>query len=119
MRYTLVGPIKPYVHRTHRGKYSDRADAYHASQNVIRWQLKQQMRDAGVDIIPKGVPLRLRIDVTVPSSMGHRCDCTNLQKGIEDAAQGVVFENDCWVDDIRTTRSIGAAWRAVLEVEEL
>ena len=118
MRYTLVGPIKPYVHRTHRGKYSDRADAYHASQNVIRWQLKQQMRDAGVDIIPKGVPLRLRIDVTVPSHL-WRADATNFGKAVEDAMQSVVFENDRYVVDIRTTKRLGDAWRAVLEVEEL
>lgn len=116
MRFVLTGPIKPYVHRTSKGKWSKRAQAYHASQNALRTQFKNQMRLRGMEKIERGVPLRIGIQVTVPSSVGHKQDCTNIQKACEDAAQGTVFDNDCWVDDIHTTRTIGDEWEAVVDI---
>jgi Holliday junction resolvase RusA-like endonuclease len=118
MRFVITGKIKPYVHRTHKGKYSARAEAYHVSQNAVRAQLKNQMQLAGWHTIPRKVPLRIRIDVTVPERL-HGADATNIQKAVEDACQKTVFENDCWVDDIATRRQLGDDYVTVIEVEPL
>jgi Holliday junction resolvase RusA-like endonuclease len=117
MHFDLIGPIVPFTHRTAYGKYSARAHRYHESQNAIRWQLRNQMQLNGWTMIERGRPLALRIHVTRPAI--HNLDATNLQKAIEDAAQGVVFENDSWVDDIPTTVTKGAEHRATLDVWKL
>lgn len=39
----------------------------------------------------------------LPSGVGsHRADATNMQKALEDALQGIIFENDRQVVDIQT-----------------
>ena len=120
MRFVLTGKITPYVHRTRYGKRSKRAQIYHASQNAIRTQFKNQMQLAGMRAIPKETPLRIRIGITVPKSTGRRSDATNFQKAIEDAAQTLVFASkDNWVDDIHTTRQIGDDWLAIVDIEAL
>lgn len=116
MRFTLTEPITPYVHRTARGKYSDDAQRYHASQNAIRWQLRNQMQWNGWQFIPLKIPLALSLYITRPTI--HNCDATNLQKAIEDAAQTIVFHNDSWVDDIRARVEKGKH-HAILEVRNL
>lgn len=121
MEFTIEGRIHPYVHRTYYGKNSARASAYHASQNAIRVQLKNQMQLRGWTMIPNGVPLRLHIEVLVPHGL-HKFDATNAQKAVEDAMQGVVFKNDCWVDMIVTTRRLNDAadeYMTYLEVATL
>lgn len=115
-KFIIHGPIVPFVHRTHRGKHSPRAQRYHASQAAIGIQLKSQMQHRGWTMIERGQPLALRIHVTRPRI--HTLDATNLQKAIEDAAQHIVFENDAWVVDIHTTLEQGPEHHATLEVSQ-
>jgi Holliday junction resolvase RusA-like endonuclease len=117
MRFTLTEPITPYVHRTAKGKHSARAQRYHASQNAIGLQLRNQMQLNGWRFIPRGIPLALYLRVTRPTI--HNLDATNLQKAIEDACNGRVFGDDCWVDDIHTVVTKGTEHQAVLEVRKL
>ena len=118
MQFILRGKIKPYVHRTYKGKWTDRAKEYHASQNAVRVQMANQMQLAGMKRIPRGVPLRISICATVPNRL-HGFDCTNIQKAIEDAAQTIVFENDCWVDQIATFRQLGKDYITIVDIDLL
>jgi Holliday junction resolvase RusA-like endonuclease len=117
MRFIIHGPIVPFVHRTHQGKYSPRAQHYHTSQAAIALQLKNQMQLNGWTMIERGQPLALRIHVTRPAI--NRVDATNLQKAIEDAAQRIVFENDAWVVDVHTTLEQDPDHHATLDVRKL
>jgi Holliday junction resolvase RusA-like endonuclease len=116
MQFALIEPITPYVHRTHQGKYSADAQRYHASQNAIRWHLRNQMQLNGWRFIPNQTPLALYLSITRPAT--HNVDATNLQKAVEDAAQTIVFHNDSWVDDIHTTVKKGNH-HATLDVRKL
>jgi Holliday junction resolvase RusA-like endonuclease len=117
MHFVIHGPIVPFVHRTHQGKYSRRAQRYHTSQAAIALQIKSQMQHRGWRMIERGQPLALRIHVTRPAI--SRVDATNLQKAIEDAAQHIAFENDAWVVDVRTTLEQGPEHHATLDVRKL
>lgn len=118
MRFVIEGKIHPYVHRTYRGKHTAKAKAYHASQNAIRWQLANLMQRAGMHKIQRGIPLRISITAIVPKGL-HTFDCTNLQKALEDAAQTIVFDNDCWVDQICTFRQLGNTYMTIMDIEPL
>jgi Holliday junction resolvase RusA-like endonuclease len=117
MRFVIHGPIVPFVHRTRQGKYSARAQRYHASQAAIGLQVKNQMQLNGWTMIEHGQPLALRIHVTRPRI--HTLDATNLQKAIEDACNGIVFYDDRWVVDVHTTLEQGPEHHATLEVRKL
>ena len=47
-----------------------------------------------------------------------RPDATNLQKNIEDALQGICYENDSAVVDVRTRKRYGDPARVEIEVSE-
>ena len=102
--FRLLGKFKPYVRMTRRGKFAaPQALEYLASQNALAWQFKEQMR--GEPMLQQ-VPLYVRI--TIGMSCGvHKCDLDNQVKAILDAAQGIVFKNDCWIDMLEASRGLG------------
>lgn len=100
MEYTfrLTGRFKPYVRMTQRSKYADpEARAYLASKGCLGFQMLEQMAASGRELIPRGIPLAVAI-VIQPAR--HNCDLDNQIKALLDAAQGIVFEDDRWVDFI-------------------
>jgi len=100
MEYTfrLTGRFKPYVRMTQRGKWvKPEAQAYLASKAQLGWQLLEQMQANEWELIPRGIPLAVAI---VIQPVRHTCDLDNQCKGLLDAAQGIVFEDDRWVDHI-------------------
>ena len=101
----LPYPIVPYVRMTRRGKFtSEAAQKYLANQD----NLKLFMR---VDrMLPPRMPLAVDISVTVPQSVGHRCDLDNLLKAILDAGRGILYADDRWIDSIVIDRRIGKDW---------
>jgi len=107
MKFTIVGKIIPYVRMTQRSKYADeRARRYLKSQESIGWQLKQQMLYAGAEMINRKARLAVAIRMRAPGGL-HRWDLDNGVKAVLDAAQGIVFEDDRWIDRITAERCIG------------
>jgi len=111
---------KPYVRMTRRGKWVKKdAQEYLTRQRRIRRALHSIMAREGWSLIRSGQPLAVRIDL-VHSHGFHGRDLDNEAKAILDAAQGVVFENDRWVDDLFLTRKrdvVGCGF--ILNVERL
>lgn len=76
--------------------------------------VREAMWETYPDIVtsPKGTPLRMEFyfwrqlegasDAEGKKHRAHRADATNLQKALEDALQGVLYENDQDVIDIRS-----------------
>ena len=104
MKFTIIGKIIPYVRMTQRSKYADdRARRYLQSQRSIGWQLKQQMRYAGAEM-------------RAPSGL-HRWDLDNGIKAVLDAAQGIVFADDRWIDRLAAERVIDTEYITEMTVE--
>ena len=120
MNFVIRGKIKPAVRMTRRGKYVSRqALEYLASKSAIQWQLKNQMQHNGWSMLPAGTPLSVSVVFLVPSSVGHTQDTDNLLKTTMDAAQGIVFANDLWVDHIEARRVIGDEFQTWLCIKVL
>lgn len=73
--------------------------------------VQEELADVDFTLLKGGVGLefyfwrRLTLISTVNSKRSHRshiADATNLQKGLEDALQGIVFTNDNQVGDVRS-----------------
>lgn len=114
MEFDLPGRFKPYVRMTQRGKWvKPEAQAYLASKTIMAHQMKKQMLELEWEMIPRGIPLTVRIAIW---RTRHNRDLDNEVKAILDAAQGVVFEDDRWVDAIdarRCDRTEDGAWLQV------
>ena len=104
MTFTIRGHIVPYVRMTQRSKWADpRARNYLDSQAAIRRQLTSQLIEQAQEMLPGQTPLMVNIDFDIGKQM-HTTDCDNLIKAVIDAAQEVVYPNDCWIDEIHVTR---------------
>ena len=103
MRFIIKGKIQPYTRMTQRGKYVvPKAQAYLSSQAEVRAQLMLQTIGCERPVFERGTPLRFHAQI---KGYGHNCDVSNLLKALGDAAQGILFPNDCWVDDLQGVRS--------------
>ncbi len=119
LHFTITGEIIPAVRMTHRSKFADpKAQEYLANQDVIAWQLKIQMMDSSWELIPNGTRLAVEAEVSMPE-IERKQDLDNILKAILDAAQGIVFQNDCWFDLMKISRVQGEEYKARLEVHEI
>ena len=101
--FTIEGEITPYVRMTQRGKFtSPRAHEYLASQDAIRFQIKEQMNNRNLPMLPRSKPLGASI--VFWTARGHTFDLDNAVKAVVDAAQGIVFKNDLWFDWLHAER---------------
>ena len=103
--FTLKGYIVPYTRVTHRSKHGPRAQRYFTSQERIGYQLKHQMRDNDWEMLPDSMPLWAELLFERKSGL-HTSDLDNQEKAILDAAQGIVFKNDLWIDYILSQRML-------------
>ena len=117
MKFIIHGRFIPYVRMTQRSKWVDpRAQRYLASKDRLAWEYRLQMNGAGLF---ERTPLRVSIDITMIGGL-HRCDLDNQQKALVDAAQGIVFGNDCWVDEFgKVTRKLGEEDMVKIEIERI
>jgi Holliday junction resolvase RusA-like endonuclease len=117
MHFILVGKFKPAVRMTQRSKHADpQAQEYLASKTRLGYQLRQQMD--GAQMFPRGVPLSLSIKIS--SMRGYNnCDLSNQLKALEDAANQIVYADDCWVDEIYARRDRGDANTIIFDVAPL
>lgn len=101
--------IKPYVRMTQRSKFADpQARQYLASKAMLSSALAAVMVDKGWTMLPERTPLRCVLTFFQPKRL-HGADLDNLAKAALDAAQGVVFRDDRWVDVIEADRWPGDA----------
>lgn len=113
--FTLTTRIVPAVRMTHRGKWtSPRAQEYLASQEALRYQLKQQMRDNGWKMLPAKTPLA--VELSVGTDTLHKADLDNILKAVQDSANKIVFADDCWIDRVKVWRYKADEPRAELTV---
>jgi Holliday junction resolvase RusA-like endonuclease len=104
MEFTIRGRIVPYVRMTQRSKWTDpRARLYLDSQAAIRWQLTSQMLTNAWHRLPEREPLVVTVAFDIGKRM-HTTDCDNMAKAVIDAAQGVVYANDAWIDELHVYR---------------
>ncbi len=118
----LSGEVVPYVRMTRRGLHRayivkngkpvrNPAQRYLASQDDLKYAIKQQLLAKGhqADALPlfkNGQPIQVMLTVCVSRRL-HTKDLDNQVKAILDAAQGLIFENDLWIDRISAERSLG------------
>ena len=118
MIFTIDGHIVPYTRTTQRSKWTPRYQRYAASQQRIAAKAREQMALNGWQMIARGTPLAVAIEIEMPSRLNSQ-DLDNQVKAILDALQGIAFENDFWVNDIWATRRLGDGHRAVIEIREM
>lgn len=88
---------------TRRGKWvSDDAQEYLASQEALASQLKQQMNARGWEMLPSKTPLA--VELSIATDKVHISDLDNTLKAVLDAANKIVFADDCWVDRVKVWR---------------
>ncbi len=119
MHFKLDLCPKPYVRMTQRGKWVKKdALEYLASQRLIKAGLWQAMIEESWTMIPGGRPLAVEVDLVHNHGL-HGHDLDNAGKAVVDAAQGVVYENDRWIDRLSVVRERGDECGFVLRVRGL
>lgn len=105
MNFELLMPVVPYVRMTQRSKFTDpSAQEYGANQMEIRLKVKEKMAWAGWSMLPEKKSLYVSIEYWPPKGKQHKGDLDNILKAVVDALQGVVYQNDCWIDVHNITR---------------
>jgi len=119
MEFEIEGPFQPYTRMTRRGKFvSKRAKKYLESQDALSWQFKAQMQANGWEMVPRGVPLRVEVEIVRPNRL-HGRDMSNELKALEDAMNGVVYYDDRYIDESCQKRCVGDACTVRVVVERL
>ena len=123
MRFVIRGKVKPAVRMTRRGKWvSEQAQEYLAWKVDAGYQFRMQLLGATqrlgwtLPLFKRGTPLAVDIVIEMPGGL-HKADIDNIGKALLDAAQGIVFDDDRWIDDLRIVRRTGDEYLTVLIVE--
>ena len=112
----IEGKFQPYYRMTQRSKFADpRAQSYLASKGELQRQMRAGMT---YEMWPKGTPLEVKITVLMPSHL-HSQDLDNQVKALLDAAKGVLFYDDRYVDAVAATRELADRYRVLMTVGEL
>jgi len=119
MDFLIEGQFKPYVRMTQRGKFvKPEAQEYLSSKAGIGLQLKARMSRQGWEMLPARTPLTVHVLIYHANGF-HNRDLDNEVKALLDAAQGIVFHNDCWVDAITARRQANARDCVLLSIDAL
>jgi Holliday junction resolvase RusA-like endonuclease len=112
--FTIEESIFPYVRMTQKTKFTDpTAQMYLRNKGILKFYLQQQM-DAGEFSIFTKQPMGCDLSFNVVQL--HKCDLDNLVKAVLDAAQGIVFTNDSWIDSISARRKLANKPKLIFEV---
>jgi crossover junction endodeoxyribonuclease RusA len=98
----VLGKPVPYVRMTQRGKFvRPEAKRYLASKDALALQMRSQMGSH----TPLGrEPLVVHLEFWYASGPDHRRDLDNEIKAVLDAGNGIVWEDDRWIDVIVASR---------------
>ncbi len=109
--------IHPYVRMTQRSKYMDpTAMSYIHNQRVIKFYMNQQM-NAGNYKTYNQTPLGC--DLSFYVTQIHKADLDNLIKAALDAATGIIFTNDAWIDSISARRKKASQPKMIMQIWEM
>ena len=116
MTYQIPGRIKPAVRMTQRSKYVNKqARAYLEWKNRFGWDVKTIRLKNDWHLIPMYAPVYLEINYYLPveRNIGRvadpsNFDTSNVLKAVEDAIQGIIYENDVQVEGSTIWRHFGA-----------
>lgn len=98
----LLGKPVPYVRMTQRGKFvRPEAKRYLASKDAFALQMRAQM--GGREPLGRE-PLVVRLEFWYTGGPDHRRDLDNEIKAMLDAGNGIVWEDDRWIDVIVASR---------------
>ncbi len=98
----LLGKPVPYVRMTQRGKFvKPEAKRYLASKDALARQMRIQM--GGHEPLGRE-PLIVHLEFWYTSGPDHRRDLDNEIKAVLDAGNGIVWEDDRWIDVIVASR---------------
>ena len=115
-QYVIHGKVIPYVRMTRYGKFvNERAQQYMASQQAIALQIKNAMQPQG-KMFPDQTPLSVQVVFEMPERI-HTSDLDNQAKAVIDAAQGILYKNDSWIDEMFLKRTKGDCYKCYLRVE--
>lgn len=90
-QFTVPGRPVGAVRMTQRGKFVRKyAGRYLAYKNQVGWAAKA----AGVQPIPKGTEVEVKIKVYMRRTPGRQPDLDNIQKGILDGLNGFGYDDD-------------------------
>jgi len=104
---------------TQRSKFTDpQAKEYLACKLAVGMQFKHQMHGHDLEMLPGQTPLSVTITIWEGGGF-HNKDLDNQIKSLLDAAQGIVFPDDRWVDRIIAERRRGEGYAAEVMVEIL
>jgi Holliday junction resolvase RusA-like endonuclease len=113
VEFILKDKIIPYVRMTRNGKWVDkRAQEYLSNKD---WLIRQ-MKDQEVGTLAEKTPLAVSILIETPTP--YKGDLDNIVKAILDAAQHVVFRNDCWISEIYARRVKTKHYQAKVIIKE-
>ena len=96
----------------------ERAQEYLSSQRNLANEFKRQMDEQGFTMIPRGGPIEVMWLAIHHAHGFHNRDLDNEIKAVLDAAQGVVFEDDRWIDEISAWRQRGDKCEIVLYLSD-
>jgi Holliday junction resolvase RusA-like endonuclease len=97
----------PAVRMTQRSKYEDeRAQKYLASNGVLAARYREQMNLVGWEMLPAQTPIFVELEIQMTGHL-HIQDWDNQYKALTDAAQGIVFKDDRWIDGCISRRWVG------------
>ena len=103
--YRVPGKIKPYVRMTQRSKYVNKqAQEYLQWKTVYGWDIKTIRLKNDWHMIPGHVMIFLNLSYFIPKKRNPNFDLSNVLKGVEDALQGILFENDRQVEGFTAFR---------------
>lgn len=103
--FTLPDRFTPAVRMTQRSMHVDpQAQKYLADKMRIGHGLIAQLDGRDRPLLPASTPLAVRLEIP---RADHRRDLSNELKAIEDAANGILYRDDRWIDHITATRGQG------------
>ena len=115
-QFIINGKIKPYVRMTRRGKWvNPEAQEYLSSQMAIGQQVKNQMAQNDWQMLPVKTPIKLEVTAILPERL-YTMDVDNIGKAIQDALQGIVLKNDCWITEVRFEKMLGPDYKTFIFV---
>ena len=114
--FSLLGKPVPYVRMTQRGKFvRPEAKRYLASKDALALQMRAKM--AGRPPLGRE-PITVHLEFWYTQGPDHRRDLDNEIKAVLDAGNGIVWEDDRWIDVIVASRHRAEAQDGVELVAE-
>jgi Holliday junction resolvase RusA-like endonuclease len=107
------GRLVPYTRMTQRSKWGPGAQRYLASREGLQWVMVQAMqRRERWERTPLAVIIQI-------DGINRRADTDNIVKAVLDAANGIIWDDDRWVDAIQVRRVPAEQDRVRIWVREI